>query len=74
MVSYRIHKDAEEKSGLRKAIAEKLPVGSDKRQVAANIAGSALSILYPSGSKRRERIEQTWTEDEYKSRLLKHLK
>lgn len=74
MVSYRIHKDAEQKSGLRKAIAEKLPVGSDKRQVAANIAGSALSILYPSGSKRRERIEQTWTEDEYKSRLLKHLK
>lgn len=51
-----------------------LPAGTDKRKLPADIAGSMLTALYPTGTKRREKIEETWTADKFKSRLLKHMK
>ena len=51
-----------------------LPAGSDKRKIPADLAGAVLSAVYPEGTKRREKIEETWTSDKFKSRLLKHMK
>lgn len=51
-----------------------LPAGTDKRKLPADIAGSVLSTIYPVGTKRREVIEETWTTDKFKSRLLNHMK
>ena len=62
------------KSGVMKAVGALLPAGSDKRKASADFAGSVLSLVYPEGTKRRERIEETWTSDRFKSRLLKHMK
>lgn len=62
------------KSGVMKAVGALLPAGSDKRRISADLAGSVLSVVYPEGTKRREKIEETWTSDRFKSRLLKHMK
>ncbi|WP_293845710.1 DUF4422 domain-containing protein [uncultured Parolsenella sp.] len=51
-----------------------LPAGTDKRKIPADLAGSVLSAIYPEGTRRREKIEETWTSDKIKSRLLKHMK
>ena len=61
-------------SGVMKAVGALLPAGSDKRRATADFAGTILSAVYPEGTRRREKIEETWTSDRFKSRLLKHMK
>lgn len=64
----------EKKPVVMRVVDALLPAGSDRRKIPADIAGSALSLVYPEGTKRRERIDETWTTSRFKSRLLKHMK
>lgn len=74
LTDMRIKNTSEEQGRIRIWLEKHMPAGGDARKAAANMAGSVLSVIYPAGSERRRKIEETWTADDTKARLLKYLK